>query len=94
MIERIAASSSIINWINQYPSLAFVAIHDIELTEILKEQCENVHFKEEVTKEDDIQFNYLLQPGPATSRNVLLLLENMDFPESVVENAEEKSATF
>lgn len=93
-VERIAASSSIIDWIDDYPSLAFVATHDIELTEILKDQCENVHFKEDVTAEDGIQFNYLLQKGPATSRNALLLLQNMDFPNSVIKNAQAEANHF
>lgn len=86
-VERIAASASIIHWINDYPSLAFVATHDIELTEMLKEECTNVHFKETVTEEDGIQFDYLLQNGPATSRNALLLLQTMDFPNEVVDTA-------
>lgn len=93
-VERIAASSSIINWIADYPAIAFVATHDIELTEILKNQCDNVHFKENITAEDGIQFDYQLQQGPATSRNALLLLENMDFPAEVVEDAEIRAQYF
>lgn len=86
-VERISASASIIHWINDYPSLAFVATHDIELTEMLKEEVTNVHFKETVTEEDGIQFDYLLQKGPATSRNALLLLQTMAFPDEVVVKA-------
>ncbi|RTK47956.1 DNA mismatch repair protein MutS, partial [Enterococcus faecalis] len=41
-VERIAASASIIHWLRAYPSLAFVATHDIELTEILKNDCCNI----------------------------------------------------
>ncbi|MDN6162269.1 MAG: DNA mismatch repair protein MutS, partial [Atopostipes sp.] len=93
-VERIAASSSIIHWLQDYPSLAFVATHDIELTEILKDECDNVHFKETITEEGDIQFHYELQYGPASSRNAILLLENMNFPNQVVENAKEKAENF
>lgn len=93
-VERIAASASIIQWIGHYPSLAFVATHDIELTEILKEQSDNVHFKEEITKEGDIQFHYHLQEGPASTRNALLLLESMNFPADVVEKAKERAEYF
>lgn len=93
-VERIAASSSIINWLNDYPSLAFVATHDIELTEMLKRQCDNVHFKENITEKGDIQFHYRLQQGPASSRNAILLLENMHFPKIVVEDAEERAKAF
>jgi len=93
-IERIAASSSIINWIADYPSLAFVATHDIELTEILSDQCDNVHFKENVTSEDGITFDYLLQEGPATTRNALQLLQNMNFPDNVIDNAQKRAGHF
>ena len=93
-VERIAASSSIIRWIGDYPSLTFVATHDVELTDILNQHCDNVHFKEDVTSEDGIKFDYLLQKGPATSRNALLLLDNMDFPDSIVEDAVEKATHF
>lgn len=93
-VERIAASASIIQWIGHYPSLAFVATHDIELTEILKEQSDNVHFKEEITEEGDIQFHYHLQAGPASTRNALLLLESMNFPADVVEKAKERAEYF
>jgi hypothetical protein len=93
-VERIAASSGIVNWLAAYPTLAFVATHDIELTEILKSQTDNVHFKEEVTDEDGITFDYVLRKGPATSRNALLLLENMNFPQSVIENAKEMANHF
>lgn len=93
-VERIAASSSIINWITDYPSLAFVATHDIELTEILKDKCDKLHFKEDVTAEDGIQFHYRLQQGPATSRNALLLLKSMEFPGQVVEAAEKRAKHF
>lgn len=93
-VERIAASSSIINWIADYSSLAFVATHDVELTEILKDQCKNVHFKEKVTARQGVQFDYVLQKGPATSRNAILLLQTMDFPKDVVENAQKRAGHF
>ncbi len=93
-VERIAASSSIIDWINDSPSLAFVATHDIELTEILKGECTNVHFKETVTEEEGIQFDYQVRRGPATSRNAILLLHAMDFPEQIVKKANRQAQHF
>src|SRR5699024_9710649 len=57
-IERIAASSSVVHWLRNFPSLAFIATHDIELTEILKTSCKNVHFAESVTKEEGVVFDY------------------------------------
>lgn len=93
-VERISASASILNWLSEYPSLAFVATHDIELTEILKAQCDNVHFRENVTNERGIKFDYRLRKGPATSRNAIQLLGIMDFPDRVVSNAKGMASFF
>lgn len=93
-VERIAASSSMITWLNYYPSLTFVATHDIELTEILKSQCDNVHFQESVTNKNGVEFDYKIRSGPATSRNALQLLQIMNFPETVVIKAKEKAVHF
>ncbi|HCM86571.1 MAG TPA: DNA mismatch repair protein MutS [Enterococcus sp.] len=93
-IERIAASSSVVTWLAEYPSLSFVATHDIELTEILKNQCENVHFEEAVTEEQGITFDYLLKQGPAVTRNAIALLKVMDYPEKLVEQAQNEARHF
>lgn len=93
-IERISASSSMIHWLGKYPSLAFVATHDIELTEILKESCDNVHFEEQVTKEQGVTFDYLLKQGPAMTRNAIQLLHVLNYPESVVELAKREASYF
>lgn len=93
-IERIAASASIVDWLTNHPSLAFVATHDIELTEILKNKCANVHFEEQVTPDSGITFNYQLRQGPATSRNAIALLKILDYPQAIVELAQLEAANF
>jgi hypothetical protein len=93
-IERIASSASVVKWLSEYPSLAFVATHDIELTEILKNECENVHFEEQVTPEKGISFDFQLKEGPATTRNAIALLKVLDYPDKLVENAKEEATFF
>ncbi len=93
-IERIASSASVVKWLADYPSLAFVATHDIELTEILKNECENVHFEEQVTSEKGISFDFQLKEGPATSRNAIALLKVLNYPEKLVEHAKEEALFF
>ncbi len=93
-IERIAASSSIVDWLKSYPSLAFVATHDIELTEILKESCSNVHFEEQVTEEQGVTFDYYLREGPSTTRNAIQLLHVLNYPKMVVEQAKKEADYF
>lgn len=92
-IERIAASSSVVHWLSESNSLAIVATHDIELTEILKEQCENIHFSERVDDIQGIRFDYLVKKGPARSRNAIALLHAMDYPSQIVNEAK-TSANF
>lgn len=93
-IERVAASSSVVDWLYRYPSLAFVATHDIELTEILKHSCDNVHFEEQVTEEHGVTFDYLLRQGPSTTRNAINLLKVMDYPQEVVDRARAEAESF
>lgn len=93
-VERIAASSSIIHWLSGYPSLAFVATHDIELTEILKQDCRNIHFSEQVTADDGISFDYKVKTGAAKSRNAIALLGVLGYPQAIVDHANHAAAIF
>ncbi|MGG5343130.1 MutS-related protein [Enterococcus sp. AZ192] len=93
-IERIAASSSMVHWLKDYPSLAFIATHDIELTEVLRESCANVHFEEQVTGKNGVTFDYLLKEGPARTRNAIRLLEVLNYPETVIATAKKEANYF
>ncbi len=84
--ERIAASSRILRYLAGKKALVFAATHDLELTSLLSDVYENYHFSEQV-KEDIVVFDYRLKPGKATSRNALKLLEMMDYPKSITEDA-------
>ena len=74
--------------------MSFVATHDIELTEILKNYCDNVHFEETVTEEQGITFDYVLKQGPAVTRNAIALLKVMDYPEKIVTQAQKEARCF
>lgn len=92
-IERIAASSRILDALHMPHVLAFAATHDIELSYILEKSYENYHFEEEIC-EKDVKFNYLLRRGRATSRNAIALLEMIGYPRRVVEGAREAALDF
>ena len=93
-IERIAASSSVVSWLSETSSLAMVATHDIELTEILKTKCANIHFSEQVTKDQGISFDYQVKYGPSQSRNAIALLDLMKYPSEIIDNAKSAANFF
>jgi hypothetical protein len=85
-VERIAASEQILRSLTGEKILCFAATHDLELTTLLEGVYENYHF-EEVIREGDIRFPYLLQKGAATTRNAILLLDILGYPEQMVHEA-------
>lgn len=92
-VERIAASSEILQSLTGRRMLCFAATHDIELTHLLEGSYDNYHF-EETIEEGDISFNYLLKKGRAQSRNAIRLLEVMGYDKRVIKEAETLAERF
>lgn len=92
-IERISASSQILNYFGDKNMLCFAATHDIELTSLLGEAYANYHFQEEI-KGDDILFDYKLYKGRATSRNAIRLLGIIGFGNDIIDKANQTGARF
>jgi hypothetical protein len=85
--ERIAASRGVLAYLNRGDDLVFVATHDVELIDLLGDAYESHHFRE-LIDEEELRFDYLIQPGRASTRNAIALLELMKFPREIVETAE------
>ena len=85
--ERIAASASILEFLDQSHCLAIVASHDIELTRMLKDQYSNYYFRETM-RGRDVTFDYTIYSGSAVSKNAIKLLEVVGFPEMIVSRAQ------
>ena len=92
-IERIAASSSILESAGKKNAVIFAATHDIELTSLLEESFVNYHFREEMTS-DGIEFSYRLQEGPAVTRNAIALLESLGYDTEVTDEAKKRAGYF
>lgn len=92
-IERIAASSQILQSLCREQVIALAATHDIELTYILEAWYENYHFGEEV-REKDVLFSYELKKGRASTRNAIRLLEMMGYDDQIVRGAREAARAF
>ena len=92
-VERIAASSRILEDLSRPNVLAFAATHDIELTYLLEGSFTNWHFEESVT-DDDVKFDYKLREGRATSRNAIRLLKVMGFGQDIIDGSKERAERF
>ena len=92
-VERIAASSEILESMEWEDILCFAATHDIELTHILEKGYDNYHFEEEV-RDNDVLFNYRLFKGRAVSRNAIKLLGVMGYDPKLIEKAQNMADHF
>ena len=92
-VERIAASTQILKSLTGMNILCFAATHDIELTELLKNDYNNYHFEEEVL-DGDVVFNYKLLKGEATTRNAIKLLEVLGYQSEIIERASAQAEAF
>jgi DNA mismatch repair ATPase MutS len=92
-VERIAASSEILESLFEKGALCIAATHDIELCTMLGGRYDLYHF-EETVDEREMNFDYIIRKGPAMSRNAIRLLKLMGFSERFVEAAEKKATTY
>lgn len=84
--ERIAAASAILAKFAQPQILCIAATHDLELTTILNQHYENMHFSEDMEK-GEMKFSYQIQTGPSNSHNALPLLQNLGFSDALMQDA-------
>ena len=84
--ERVAAASSLLEYLSDKNCMIIVATHDIEITEEVEEQYDKYHFEEKVTK-DSLEFDYLLKPGVLKKPNGIRILEYLGYPEEIIEDA-------
>ncbi len=92
-VERIAASSMILDDLSERNCIIVAATHDIELATILKDQYDNYHFHERF-EGNSIFFEYKIHPGKSTTRNAIKLLRIMGYPDQIVNSAEDMAGSF
>ena len=89
-LERISASAEVLLYLTKNNCCVFAATHDLELTELLVSSYRNHHFKEEVSEEDGISFDYKLLEGPSTTRNAIKLLCHAGYPTEITDAADSR----
>ncbi len=93
-VERIAASTKILEYMHRNGIRCIAATHDIELTDLLEDAgYENYHFDEEI-REGDVVFPYKLKAGKAGGRNAIRLLTVMGYDEDITAGAQEMAERF
>lgn len=87
--ERIAAAGAVTLSLMAGSGLFLVATHDAALTRLADDhRAFNYHFRESFDN-DELVFDYRLQPGPAESRNALAVLEGEGYPADLVARAKQ-----
>ena len=86
-IERIAASAAVLRHLSKADCLCMVATHDIELTWLLDNGYDNLHFCEQMS-DQGISFDYTIRQGPSRTRNAIRLLDFLGFDAKITEDAD------
>ncbi|WP_221391542.1 MutS-related protein [Dyadobacter sp. NIV53] len=85
-VERIASGKAVLSYLNKGNNITFVATHDLELAEFLKDGYSVFHFTE-VVMDGEIVFDYRIKPGNLRNTNAIRILELNGYPTEVVEEA-------
>lgn len=92
--ERISSATAILNHINSNKNTTlFAATHDIELTELLKDTFNFYYFREHLTENNDIEFDYTIRKGVTTTSNAIELMRIYEYPEHIYQDAKSTLAT-
>jgi hypothetical protein len=91
-VERIAAAEAVLIELlsddahRPKPHIVLTATHDAELVDLLRETYASYHFTDTLGP-DGLVFNHRLEPGPATTRNAIALLQLHGAPASLITHA-------
>lgn len=85
-LERVSAAKAVLSYLNRGNSTVLISTHDIELTEYLKDAFDLYYFQESV-ENSILTFDYRLKQGKLQQRNAIKILEIMDYPKAITEEA-------
>ena len=85
-IERIAAAKAVISYFVSNDIFIIVSTHDLELTELLGDDCKVYSF-EEVMDADQNRFDYKIKEGLLKNKNAIAVLQRLGYPDSITEEA-------
>ena len=88
--ERTAAGIALVEHLLACNHLFLLATHEETLAQVAaaSDAAENCHFQEHLT-DGGIVFDYLLRPGPASTKTAIRILEQEDYPPTLLARARE-----
>lgn len=84
-VDRIHASSEVLNYLAAQNALPLIATHDMALVPQLK-GYERYYFTEEISEEGDLTYDYRIRKGIAPSKNAIKILERIGYPPEIITN--------
>lgn len=85
-VERISAGKAVLSSLAKNENIVFVSTHDIELTDLLKDEYDLYHFSE-IVSDKLVDFDYKLKEGKLKNRNAIRILQINGYPDEVIEEA-------
>lgn len=85
-VERIASAKAVLSYLMRSKCQVLVSTHDIELTKMLHDDYELLHFSESIS-ESNIHFDYTLKKGAPAPGNAIRILEFNNYPKTLVAEA-------
>lgn len=85
-VERIASGKAVLSHLNAASNYVLVTTHDLELTELLKDEYTTYHFPESI-ENNELNFSYQLTEGKSVNTNAIKILEINGFPENLTNDA-------
>ncbi len=86
-VERIAAGKSVLSYLNKKNHIVMVSTHDLELTDLLKQENFDLYHFSETIENDQLIFDHKIKPGKPQGGNAIKILELYNYPFEIIENS-------
>ena len=84
--ERIASAKAVLSYLNRHANIVMVSTHDIELTNLLKDEYDLYHFTDTIV-DNQLFFDHKIKPDQLTTRNAIRILEISNYPMDIINEA-------
>lgn len=86
-LERISAGNAILKYLNNGKHIVFVSTHDIELTDLLKNNNYELYYFQEQIINEKLIFDHKLKNGSLQTKNAIKILELYNYPKEIIDIA-------